>query len=214
MTDFETEDQQLEDLKKWWQENGRAVIVGVLIGLAALFGWRGWSSYQQQHAEAASSLYENTFESLGAKRYDEVKTAGQQLLDDYGNTPYADMAALAMARAAVDSKDYAAAETHLQWAKSHAHQLDITYIASLRLVQVLLEQAKYADAEALLNESYPESYAAQVAELRGDAYVLQGEQDKARAAYEAALTTAESAARQNLEMKLNDLAKPVDSSVS
>ena len=52
MAEFETEDQQLEALRKWWQENGRGVLVGVVLGLGAVGGWRGWVYYTEARAES------------------------------------------------------------------------------------------------------------------------------------------------------------------
>jgi len=38
--EFSTEDEQVEAIKKWWKENGTSLIVGVVLGLSVLFGWR------------------------------------------------------------------------------------------------------------------------------------------------------------------------------
>ncbi|PAR85254.1 YfgM family protein, partial [Vibrio cholerae] len=37
---YDTEEQQVEAIKDWWKENGKAVIFGAVIGLGGLFGWR------------------------------------------------------------------------------------------------------------------------------------------------------------------------------
>ena len=44
MADYENEDEQLRAIKEWWNENGRSVVAGVVIGVAGLGGgylnWR------------------------------------------------------------------------------------------------------------------------------------------------------------------------------
>ena len=54
---MDTEDQQLEELKKWWKENGSSIITGVVLGLAILFGARAWFAWQERTAQQASAVY-------------------------------------------------------------------------------------------------------------------------------------------------------------
>lgn len=58
MVDLQTDEEKAEAIKKWWKENGIAVVTGVAIGLAAIFGWRGWMSYQEQRGQQASLAFE------------------------------------------------------------------------------------------------------------------------------------------------------------
>ena len=53
MSEFLTEEEQVERLKQWWKENGRSIIAGVVIGLGVFGSWQGWRAYQIQQAEAA-----------------------------------------------------------------------------------------------------------------------------------------------------------------
>ena len=41
--EYETEEQQVEALKDWWAENGRAVIAGVVLGVVVIGGLGLWS---------------------------------------------------------------------------------------------------------------------------------------------------------------------------
>ena len=38
---YKTEEEQVEAIKKWWNENGKSIIVGIVVGITAIFGWRG-----------------------------------------------------------------------------------------------------------------------------------------------------------------------------
>ena len=53
-----TEEQQLEDLKKWWKENGRSITVGLVLGIGGVVGWTSWRAYDNAQAEKASIVYE------------------------------------------------------------------------------------------------------------------------------------------------------------
>ena len=42
MENYDSEQEQVEDIKKWWKENGRSVIAGLVIGLGGMVGWKSW----------------------------------------------------------------------------------------------------------------------------------------------------------------------------
>ena len=48
-----TEEEQVEALKKWWDDNGTQLLVGIVVVLAGVFGYRTWESNTQLAAEAA-----------------------------------------------------------------------------------------------------------------------------------------------------------------
>ena len=56
--EFETEEQKIEALKKWWKDNGKMVVAGLVIGGALIAGWRIYQDYRIKHSEKASALYE------------------------------------------------------------------------------------------------------------------------------------------------------------
>ena len=62
--EYETEEQQVEALKAWWAENGKSVMLGVGIGVAAIGGWQFWGKHKESQAREASDGYEQTIQSL------------------------------------------------------------------------------------------------------------------------------------------------------
>lgn len=206
MSSYETDEEQLEAIKKWWAENGRAVIAGIVLGLGAIFGWRAWVSHEQGRAEAASVLYEEVMTALATSDAAKVQESGNRLMQEYDDTPYAEMAALARAKASVAAGDLQAAEQSLQWAVDHATQPDLGRIARLRLARVQYANNKLDAALASLGGHFPESYSALVEELRGDILADKGDIAAARTAYQKALQDPRAVVdRAVLEMKLNDL---------
>jgi predicted negative regulator of RcsB-dependent stress response len=65
MVDLQTDEEKAEAIKKWWKENGIAVVSGVAIGLAAIFGWRAWTNYQEQLGQQASLTFEELLFTVG-----------------------------------------------------------------------------------------------------------------------------------------------------
>jgi len=48
---FENENEQVDALKRFFAENGKALIVGVVLGIGALVGWRYWGNQQIENAK-------------------------------------------------------------------------------------------------------------------------------------------------------------------
>jgi len=212
MAEYETEEQQVEALKQWWSENGRAVLMGIGLGLALIFGWRGWQGHQTTVAETASSAYTSVMESL--ENEDEGETflgKVNSLKSEHGGSAYAAMASLAEARFHVEKEDLPQAEKALRWTLDSGSFEEIKSIARLRLARVLAAQDKHADALKTLDNVSGSAYAGMVDEIRGDIYLDQGDAEQALDAYKRARDSgARTASAQDLQMKLDDLAQPGD----
>lgn len=206
MNDYMTEEEKVEAIKEWWRENGRSVLAGIVLGLGALFGWRGWVDYREGRAEAASALYAEMREVAQAGQTQAALTRGGRLRDDYASTPYAALGALEVARLAVQSGDLASAESELRWVMENARQVSIQELARLRLGRVLVAQDKLDEALTTLDSgSFGEAYDSLVNELRGDIHRARGERELAIEAYDRALATA-GGSTEYLRMKRDDLA--------
>lgn len=211
MSIHHSEEEQIENLKKWWKENGPSVLFGVVIGLAALFGWNAWQDHKIRQASEASALYNDLLIKMETEQpAEQYNTLIGTLRTKYDDTVYAPLAALAAAKFAIDQNNADAAVEHLEWAIRHAQQPEVAITAKLRLSRLMLAQAKFDKAESLLREEYPEAYTAAVEELRGDLMVAKGNPETARQAYERALTASEIApyTRQLIQNKLDQLAPP------
>ncbi len=206
MSENLTEEQQVEAIKGWWKENGMAVIAGLVIGTAALFGWRGWNDYQESTAAEASALYGEFQLGFNAGDKEKVEKLYQQFLTDYSSTPYAPLVSLAMAKKAVEDKDTQTAKQNLQWVLDNAKQPQIKHTARVRLVALLINDKEYDAALSLLNVKKPGGYAGIYEELRGDALLAKGDTAAANTAYDKALQSdgLSSANREIITAKLAD----------
>ena len=206
MNEYETEEQQVEALKKWWKENGTSLIVGLFVGVSALFGWRYYVEQNNVHAVQASDLYMQVMQSTVTKNIDE-KTIDihNQLINTYSDTPYAALASLALAKTEYENDNADGAVAQLELAVKHANDDVIKQIASLRLVRIYIEQKKYDEAMAMLNMKHAAAYDAQYEELKGDLYSARGEVAQARMAYDNAINLQGIAAGKWLKLKRQNL---------
>lgn len=204
---YETEQEQIEAIKRWWRENGKFVIAGLVIGLGAVIGWRWWHSYQQNRAAEASAKHSELLDAVQADNLDKAEATGKVLLSDYSSTPYAAQAALDLAGQEVSHGQLDKAAEHLSWILAHGDDVALKLVARLRLAQVLLAQDKPDAALQKLAQVDAGKLKALYDETRGDAYVALKQIDKAREAYSASLDELESGQgdRNLLQMKIDNL---------
>lgn len=206
---YESEAEQVEHLKKIWREYGVATIVGVIIAITLGFGWR---FYQQRHEhilEHASMRYEQLLTSVVNGNAAAVEVQANRLIDRYPHTPYAEFAALQLARQDVYQNKLADAESKLRWVTKHGDSPALREVAKVRLARVLLAEKQPQQALDVLNTTADEkAYVGIALEVKGDALLALGKTTEARAAYEAAMKAFPGfeATQPLLEMKYEDLA--------
>ncbi len=204
MNDYVTDEQRVEELKKWWVENGAYLLGGVILGLALLFGWNTWRNHQESQRAAAYDLYTELSAAVEEQSLEQAKTLVAKLQQDYGATPYAALGSMALAKLAVKTTQYVEAETALTEAMTRGKQAELQEVARLRLVRVKLALKKPDDALELLSAEWPVAYLSLTEELKGDAYLQKGDRAAARTAYDKALLSATSGI-EFLRMKRDDL---------
>jgi len=206
INEYETEEQQVEALKKWWKENGTSLIVGLFVGVSALFGWRYYVQQNSVHAVHASDIYMQVMQSTVTQNVDDrIIDFQNQLINEYADTPYAALSALALAKVEYEKGNAESAVAQLELAIKHANDDVIKQIASLRLASVYLEQKKYDEALTLLNTKHDSAYDARYEELKGDLFSARGDVAEARAAYDKAIKLQGFAASKWLRLKRQNL---------
>ncbi|HRX71935.1 MAG: tetratricopeptide repeat protein [Candidatus Competibacteraceae bacterium] len=206
-----TDDERVEDLKKWWSENGLSLMVGIVLGIAAIFGWRYWNSYRDNQAEQASLTYDAFVKAVEKPDAEQARQRGQGLLAEFPNSAYAALTTLRLAKLAVDDGDNATAIQRLQWVIDHAKLAELQDIARFRLARVLFAVGQLKDAEKQLDNITTSSLTAELEELRGDLYLAGKDVEKARTAYATAL--AAGGTNRILQIKLNNLTAPTAETV-
>ena len=206
MSEYETEEQQVEALKKWWKENSTSLFLGLFLGVSGLFGWRYYVDQNNVHAVQASDLYMQVMQSTVLNTVDDkIIDINNKLINEYADTPYAALSSLALAKSEYEKDNVDAAATQLELAVKHASDDVIKQIANLRLAKIYIEQSKYDEALALLNLSHAAAYDAQYEELKGDLHMAKGDVAQARSAYDKAIDLQGPAASRWLKLKRQNL---------
>lgn len=207
---YASDDEKGEEIKQWWRDNGRAVIIGIVLSGSLIFSGRYWLNYQTTLTEQASLNYQQLATLLTDGKKTEADEKVQQLLSEFSSTPYAVFAAFDMAKKAVDLNDNEAAKANLQWIIDHAELTGHKALAQLRLSELLLSESKLDLAMELVKQPTSISFTSLFAEVQGDILVAQGKDSDARAAYQTAMMTlGQDQPRQNiLQLKLDDVAIP------
>ena len=207
MSEYRTDEEQAEALKKWWNENGKFIIAGVVIGIGAIFGWRGYNTHQAQQAVEASVLYEQMIIASREDDGENVTVYANRILENYKSSTYATFATLMLAKQAAETGELDEAETHLRWVLNNSSQEEFEHVARLRLARVLIAGEKLDQADKTLKVSNTGDFSSRYEELRGDILVKQNRVDEARQAYEKALANSADGNNPILQMKLDDLGR-------
>jgi len=181
---YRDENEQVEALRRWWSENGRSIVIGVVLALGLGFGWQGWQKYSQEQADAASDIYQAMIQNIALPDSAAAAELAQRLKSEFGSTTYAQFAALHLAADAVNAGELTEAQAQLRWVLGKASQgSDMAQVAQLRLARVLAAAGENEQALAILAETPANAYRAAYAVARGDVLRAQGERDAARQAY-------------------------------
>jgi len=200
--------EQGEIVKKWLQQNGSAIVMGLVLAFGGLFGFKQWQIWQDTKGQKSFTEFEVMNERLTAGQLDSAMDNFQILQQDYAKTPYASMAALQMARARVESKQPDLAINHYRFVMENGRPAAFRLVARERLARLLLDQGLEEEALTTIDgESVLTGYEARYAETRGDILVALGRKDEAIAAYQSALETLEEGLgdRDLLVLKLESL---------
>jgi len=100
---------------------------------------------------------------------------------------YADQAELALARAAIDRREFDEATRLLKAIADRSQDVELRRVAQTRHARVLVEQGKHDEAIALLDPAQAGAFAALFHDIRGDAYAAKGDAASAKREFEAAL---------------------------
>lgn len=208
MTEYLTEQEQIEILKKWIKQYSFVIIAGIALSIAILMGWRYWQQYQEKQLAHASMNYDEMLNKRLQNNVSAANIQAEKIFSHYGRTIYSKMAALTLAKSASDAQDYAKAQQRLNWVISQSKVPAIRQIARIRMARIALQQNQPQEAMDILGKIDDKTFVGLVAELRGDAYLALNKPGQARVEYQKALTELPNAeiVRPVLRMKYDNLA--------
>ena len=198
------EEQEINQLKDWWKENGKTIIVAFILGVGGMFGWRYWQAHQAEQIAQASTQYDALIYS--AQQDEQAKKANiEQFVQANSKTAYAVFALLDEAKKATEKQDFAAAEVNLNQALTQSQDEVLTSIVALRLSAVQFQLGQLDNALTTLNQVKGESFNARKAILTGDIQVAKGDKVAAKTSFEQAQQSGSQLEQQMAKMKLNNL---------
>lgn len=207
MTEYLTEQEQIELLKNWVKQYSMVILSGVAIALVLMTGWHYYQQRRTNILNHASSVFDEMLTMRLQNKEGPVDVQANKLFTHYPRTAYGPLSALMLARDAVVKKNYPAAQTHLNWVINNSGTPAIRQIARLRLSRLLIAEQKPADSLTLLNVVDDQSFNGLIDEVRGDAYAAMKNTASARQAYKQALVELPNAetTRPILQMKYDNL---------
>ena len=194
------EEEQVEQIKKWWNSYGKQIIAGAVIGLSGIWGWNTYSDYQDKQSLNARSLYlsfASDSNNLGA--YDKLTT-------DFSSSSYSDQAILLMAKYLFDAGSYTQALGVIKPLINNPSSV-IANTAALRAASIHLQLGQHDQALLILEGQSDDGFSGLIYNLMGDIYLDLGNRTEAQKYYSLAINnvTENSNLTQLIQIKLDDL---------
>lgn len=202
---YDTQDQQeMDNFKRFWNSWGKWLFV--LLVLAGI-GYVGWTVYQGkviQHQENAAQVLYELDKKIAVRDLTAAKATQEVLQKDFADTVAASQGALIIAGSVFEHKNYAEAQSYLEWVQKNSKNPIMLALATKSLANVYLQQQKYDQALAVLKFKLDPVYDGFILETKGDVLVAQNKPKEAREAYEMALAKTPAGPEHDLiELKRN-----------
>lgn len=208
MSDYLTDEEQLARLRTWWERNGTMLLVGLVLVVGAVVGWRWYQGNLQERTVQASDLYAEFQAAEGEARGE----LADRIVAEGEGTAYPALVLLEQAESRVAGDGGTAeAEPLLRRAVELASGDLLADLARLRLARVLFDADRGDEALAALGQIRGDGYLSLAAELKGDIHLARGERALAHESYNTAMSHVQSGdQRPVLEMKIADTADTSD----
>ena len=188
MSDLYDTHEQGERVKSWLRENGSAIVMGLALAFALMFGFKQWQTWETSKRQQASAEYQVMLSFIEANNMDAAVPNYEVLKSDFSKSSYTAMASMMMAKARLEAGQLDLAATALTHAMNTAQPAPLQIIARTRLARLRLSQGD-ADAAVKLLDGAPSDlgFEAQFAEIRGDIHLANGDAELAIQSYQASL---------------------------
>lgn len=181
------EQEQISELKAWWEQYGKLVTTVIVVAALASVGWQAYNWYGNKQASEAGALYFAVEQAAQRGDAQKAREAAGQIIEKYSGTAYAELAALTSAGVQFESGDTQNARAQLEWLASKGDDPVLRDLARLRLASVMLDAGEHEAALAQLKAAPAPALKARFDDLRGDVQAAAGKGEEARVAYQAAL---------------------------
>jgi predicted negative regulator of RcsB-dependent stress response len=180
------EQEQLDELKHFWQRWGDLITWLLIVVLGGYAAWMGWQSYAAKQALQSAALYDTVERSAVSGDDALLDRSLSDIKDKFAGTTYAQQAALLAARVYQDKDRKADAKAQLAWVIDKAGDEGYQALARLRLAALLIDEKAYDEARKHLTATTPDAFAPLMADRLGDLALLQAQTAEAVQQYQKA----------------------------
>lgn len=204
MQNYDNETDQLEVVRSFFRENGKAILLGIVLGSGGLFGWNYWQTYQENSAAESAAGFYQVSQQLAADKADALVEAERFVIAN--KNVYGVFAALDVAQNLVKNADYENAQRQLEAGLAQTDDINLHSLINLRIARLQMQQQQPDAALQTLSKVSAIGWLAQMQEIRGDILVAKGDLAAARVAYTEGMQLDPSQAYQSLlSIKLNNI---------
>ncbi|WP_373777297.1 YfgM family protein [Glaesserella sp.] len=206
MSDYlnKTEEQQFEEAKSWFRQNGTPIVLVVLIASIATFGWNYWQKHQAESAQQTSAIYQQVMESY-LQNPEKNAPLVEKFVTDHKGSSYAVLAQLEQSKQLAAKGDFATVKTLLEQALTSTDDPTLQNVIRFRLAAVDYELKNFDTALTTLSKVQDKAWDLRKQLLVGDILVAKGDKDAARSAYEQAKSVASAEEQMMINIRLNNL---------
>ena len=142
---YTTENDQVDAVRRFFSENGKALAVGVVLGIGALVGWRYWQGNQNTVMTEASSAYQKVSTALSTNSAGNVSADSIALAEKFvqsNKNNYGVLVGLELAHDFVEQNAFDKAAQQLSQALGQTKDENLLSLINLRLARVQLQLLK------------------------------------------------------------------------
>ncbi|MFN4262137.1 MAG: YfgM family protein [Thioalkalivibrionaceae bacterium] len=88
MSEYLTDEEKAERIKRWWAEHGTSILLGLVIGIAGLVAWNWWGGREDARAEQASELFQVAQVAVQVGSFERAESLLADLEQGARGTPY------------------------------------------------------------------------------------------------------------------------------
>ena len=87
MTDVESDEELVELIQRGWARYGVSLVVGVVLALGGVLGWRSYEAHEVETAEAASTAFYRYQQARAEGREADAAVEAARLTEAHGGPP-------------------------------------------------------------------------------------------------------------------------------
>ncbi|MBV6541104.1 tetratricopeptide repeat protein [Ursidibacter maritimus] len=198
-----TEEQQFNEAKNWFKQNGTPILLAICLVSGATFGWNYWKKHQVEVAQSTSATYQKVMESYLQDPSKNTPLVEKFIAEHKGS--YVVFAQLEQAKQLAEKGDFNAVKTLLEQALTTTEDATLHNVIRFRLATVEYQLKNFDAALSALSNVKDKAWELRKQVLTGDILIAKGDKDAAKSAYEQAKANAKAEEQLLIDVRLNNL---------